>query len=166
MAYAHKFSVGGHEGYLHVGLYPDSGQPGEVFLRMDKEGSTLSGLMEAFAICVSVSLQYWVPLEDLCAKFRFMRFEPSGYTSNRDLSQVHSIIDYLFRWMSKTFLDKEGDGADFWQELRRTWHAAHLKMGEDEFIDDLYSHNAMVSTADISPAPALQEPLVSVAHQG
>lgn len=134
MAYTHKFSVGGHEGYLLVGLYPDSGQPGKIFIRMAKEGSTLSGLMEAFAICISVSLQYGVPLEDLHAKFSFMRFEPSGYTNNRDLPQVYSIIDYLFRWMSKTFLNKEGDGSDFWQELWRTWQAANLRTGEDGFV--------------------------------
>ncbi|MXW84178.1 MAG: intein-containing adenosylcobalamin-dependent ribonucleoside-diphosphate reductase, partial [Rhodothermaceae bacterium] len=164
MAFTHKFSVGGHEGYLHVGLYPESGQPGEIFIRMAKEGSTLSGLMEAFAICVSVSLQYGVPLEDLCAKFSFMRFEPSGYTNNRDLPQVQSIIDYLFRWMSKTFLDKEGDGGDFWQELRKTWQAAHLRMGDDELFDELYVQDAMMSTAGVSPAPTQQTPLVSVAH--
>jgi len=81
-AITHKFDVAGHEGYITVGLYPD-GQPGEIFLKMAKEGSTISGLMDTFATTVSVALQYGVPLHDLVHKFAHVRFEPSGFTSNR-----------------------------------------------------------------------------------
>ncbi len=80
----HKFNVGGHEGYLTIGLYED-GTPGEIFLRMAKEGSTISGLMDAFATAVSLSLQYGVPLKDLVNKFSHLRFEPAGFTTNRDI---------------------------------------------------------------------------------
>ena len=102
----HKFSVGGHEGYLHVGLYPETELPGEIFITMAKEGSTISGLMDAFATSISIALQYGVPLEDLCAKFSYMRFEPSGYTNNRKIPMAMSIMDYIFRYLSLKFLEK------------------------------------------------------------
>ncbi|MCY4159288.1 MAG: intein-containing adenosylcobalamin-dependent ribonucleoside-diphosphate reductase, partial [Bacteroidetes bacterium] len=102
----HKFSVSGHEGYLHVGLYPETKLPGEIFITMAKEGSTISGLMDAFATSISIALQYGVPLEDLCSKFSFMRFEPSGYTNNRKIPMAMSIMDYIFRYLSITFLEK------------------------------------------------------------
>jgi len=102
----HKFSVSGHEGYLHIGLYPETKLPGEIFITMAKEGSTISGLMDAFATSISIALQYGVPLEDLCAKFSFMRFEPSGYTNNRKIPMAMSIMDYIFRYLSITFLEK------------------------------------------------------------
>lgn len=105
-ALTHKFSVSGHEGYLHVGLYPDTKLPGEIFIRMAKEGSTISGLMDALATSISIALQYGVPLEDLCAKFSFMRFEPSGYTNNPKIPMAMSIMDYIFRYLSVTFLDE------------------------------------------------------------
>ncbi len=101
----HKFSIGGHEGYMHVGLY-DNGQPGEIFVRMAKEGSTISGLMDAFATAISLALQHGVPLELLCEKFARTRFEPSGFTGNPELPRATSIMDYIFRWLSKKFLDK------------------------------------------------------------
>jgi ribonucleoside-diphosphate reductase alpha chain len=103
-AVTHKFAVAGHEGYITVGLYED-GKPGELFLTMSKEGSTLSGLMDAFATMVSVSLQYGVPLKDLVKKFSHMRFEPSGFTRNEDIPIAKSIIDYLFRWLGMQFLN-------------------------------------------------------------
>lgn len=105
VALTHKFSVGGHEGYLHVGVYPDSGKPGEIFVRMSKVGSVISGLMDSIATSVSMSLQYGVPLSDLCAKFSYMRFEPSGFTSNKKIPQALSIMDYIFRYLQSEFLE-------------------------------------------------------------
>ena len=99
----HKFSVSGHEGYITVGLFPD-GRPGELFLTMAKEGSTIGGLMDAFGTSVSMSLQYGVPLEDYVRKFSHMRFEPQGYTKNPDIRIAKSLIDYIFRWLGITFL--------------------------------------------------------------
>lgn len=105
-AITHKFSVSGHEGYFTVGLFED-GQPGEIFITMSKEGSTLSGLMDCFATMVSLSLQYGVPLPVLVKKFIHVRFEPSGVTNNRDIRFAKSIIDYIFRWMALKFLPAE-----------------------------------------------------------
>ena len=102
----HKFSISGHEGYLTVGLY-ESGQPGEIFIKMSKEGSTLSGIMDALALSVSMNLQYGVPLEVLVSKFCHSRFEPAGMTGNRDIPMVKSIIDYLGRWLALKFLPRE-----------------------------------------------------------
>ena len=99
----HKFSVAGHEGYITVGLFPD-GRPGELFITMAKEGSTIGGLMDAFGTSVSMSLQYGVPLEDYVRKFSHMRFEPQGYTKNPDIRIAKSLIDYIFRWLGITFL--------------------------------------------------------------
>jgi ribonucleoside-diphosphate reductase alpha chain len=99
----HKFNVSGHEGYITVGLYPD-GRPGELFITMAKEGSTIGGLMDAFGTAVSMSLQYGVPLEDYVRKFSHMRFEPQGYTKNPDIRIAKSLIDYIFRWLGITFL--------------------------------------------------------------
>ena len=103
----HKFSIAGHEGYLHIGLYPDTKMPGEIFITMAKEGSTISGMMDAFATSISIALQYGVPLEDLCAKFSHMRFEPSGFTNNRWIPIAKSIMDYIFRYLSLKFLGME-----------------------------------------------------------
>jgi ribonucleoside-diphosphate reductase alpha chain len=105
-AITHKFSIAGHEGYITVGMYED-GTPGEVFLLMAKEGSTISGLMDAFALAISYALQYGVPLRVLVDKFSHMRFEPAGYTANREIPIAKSIMDYLFRWMASKFLDTE-----------------------------------------------------------
>jgi ribonucleoside-diphosphate reductase alpha chain len=105
-AVTHKFSVGAHEGYLTVGLY-EEGQPGEIFITMAKEGSTVSGLMDSFATAVSLALQYGVPLKVLCDKFSHMRFEPSGWTNNPEIRYAKSIMDYIFRWLAYRFLPKE-----------------------------------------------------------
>jgi ribonucleoside-diphosphate reductase alpha chain len=102
-AITHHFVVGGHEGYLTVGLYPN-GQPGEIFIRMAKEGSTIAGLMECFGTVVSVSLQHGVPLRVLCDKLSHTRFEPSGWTGSAELGYAKSIMDYLFRWLELRFL--------------------------------------------------------------
>jgi ribonucleoside-diphosphate reductase alpha chain len=102
-AIAHKFTVGGHEGYIHVGLY-DTGEPGEIFIRMAKEGSTVSGIMDSFATAVSIALQQGAPLQVLVNKFSRSRFEPSGFTGNPEIPRATSIMDYLFRWLEKEFL--------------------------------------------------------------
>ncbi|TWT91091.1 Vitamin B12-dependent ribonucleotide reductase [Pseudobythopirellula maris] len=99
----HKFSISGHEGYITVGLY-DDGRPGELFITMAKEGSTIGGLMDAFGTSVSMSLQYGVPLSDYVRKFSHMRFEPQGHTKNPDIRIAKSLIDYIFRWLGITFL--------------------------------------------------------------
>jgi ribonucleoside-diphosphate reductase alpha chain len=99
----HKFSIAGHEGYITVGLYP-SGQPGEIFIKMAKEGSTVSGLMDAFATSISLALQHGVPLKVLCEKFAHLRFEPSGWTGNEQIGYAKSLMDYIFRWLNLRFL--------------------------------------------------------------
>jgi ribonucleoside-diphosphate reductase alpha chain len=103
MSVTHKFNIGGHEGYIIVGLYPN-GEPGEIFIKMAKEGSTVSGLMDSFALAVSISLQHGVPLKLLCEKFAHTRFEPSGWSSNPDIGFAKSIMDYIFRWLQMRFL--------------------------------------------------------------
>ncbi len=102
-ALTHKFDVAGHEGYITVGLYED-GQPGEVFITMAKEGSTIGGLMDTVATLVSVSLQYGVPIESLVRKFEHVRFEPSGMTRNREIPIAKSLVDYIFRWLAMEFM--------------------------------------------------------------
>jgi ribonucleoside-diphosphate reductase alpha chain len=105
-AITHKYQVAGHEGYITVGLYPD-GQPGEIFLKMAKEGSTVSGLMDTLATMTSIALQYGVPLRDLVNKFTHVRFEPSGFTGNPEVPIAKSIVDYIFRWMGSRFMSKD-----------------------------------------------------------
>jgi ribonucleoside-diphosphate reductase alpha chain len=102
----HKFSIGGHEGYLTVGMYED-GTPGEIFVTMAKEGSTISGLMDSFATAISYNLQYGVPLKFLVDKFGHVRFEPSGWTGNPTIPYAKSIPDYIFRWLASKFLGTE-----------------------------------------------------------
>jgi ribonucleoside-diphosphate reductase alpha chain len=105
-AITHKFDIAGHEGYITVGLYED-GMPGEIFLVMAKEGSTISGFADAFAQAISYALQYGVPLQELVDKFSHVRFEPSGMTRNPDVRFAKSIVDYIFRWMAAKFLSPE-----------------------------------------------------------
>jgi ribonucleoside-diphosphate reductase alpha chain len=105
-ALTHRFEVGGHEGYITVGLYED-GTPGEIFVKMAKEGSTVSGLTDSFAIAVSFALQYGVPLDFLVNKFAHMRFEPQGFTRNPEIPIAKSIVDYIFRWLGSRFLSVE-----------------------------------------------------------
>ena len=100
----HKFDIAGHEGYITAGMYGD-GQPGEIFITMSKEGSTISGLMDSFATAISMALQYGVPLRVLVDKFSHMRFEPSGFTKNPNIPMAKSIMDYIFRWLASKFLD-------------------------------------------------------------
>jgi ribonucleoside-diphosphate reductase alpha chain len=108
-ALCHKFDIAGHEGYLHVGFYED-GSPGEIFIKMAKEGSTVSGLMDAIGVLTSMALQYGVPLEVLVSKFSHVRFEPSGFTKNPEVPMAKSLLDYVFRFLGTRFLG-EGDGA-------------------------------------------------------
>jgi ribonucleoside-diphosphate reductase alpha chain len=105
-AITHKFDIAGHEGYITVGVY-DDGQPGEIFLVMAKEGSTISGFADAFAQAISYALQYGVPLQALVDKFSHVRFEPSGMTRNPEIRFAKSIVDYIFRWMASKFLSPE-----------------------------------------------------------
>jgi ribonucleoside-diphosphate reductase alpha chain len=99
----HKFRVGEQEGYVTVGLF-DDGRPGEVFITISKEGSTIRGLMDSVAVLTSLALQYGVPLEDLVRKFRGVHFEPQGLTDNPEIPSASSIIDYIFRWLERRFL--------------------------------------------------------------
>jgi len=105
-AITHHFSIAGQEGYLTVGVY-DDGSPGEIFVRMAKEGSTISGLMDSIATLVSLALQHGVPLDVLCAKFSHTRFEPSGWSGSPKIGYATSLMDYLFRWMELKFLKTE-----------------------------------------------------------
>ena len=106
----HKFSINGNEGYLMVGLYAD-GSPGEIFVVMSKEGSTISGLMDAFATSISIALQYGVPLRVLVNKFIHTRFEPAGMTNNPDIRFAKSVVDYIFRYLGLKYLSKEDQDA-------------------------------------------------------
>ena len=99
----HKFNVAGHEGYLTVGLY-DDGQPGELFITMSKEGSTIGGVMDSLGTATSVALQYGVPISSLVSKFSHQRFEPAGMTENADIPFAKSLVDYIFRWLQLRFL--------------------------------------------------------------
>jgi len=116
----HKFSIAGHEGYITVGMFED-GTPGEIFITMSKEGSTISGLMDSFATAISIALQYGVPLKVLVDKFSHARYEPSGFTNNPDIPIAKSITDYIFRWLGKKFLKEEVQGEE----------VGNIKVGED-----------------------------------
>ena len=112
-AVTHKFDIAGHEGYLTIGLFED-GTPGEMFITMAKEGSTIGGLMDSVAALTSISLQYGVPLNALVRKFSHQRFEPSGFTKNPQIGRASSIIDYVFRWIGSQFIP------DFIEKTRGT----------------------------------------------
>ncbi len=112
----HKFAIAGHDGYIHVGMYED-GSAGEIFIRMAKEGSTISGLMDSFATAVSLALQHGVPLKLLVDKFSRTRFEPSGWTGNQDIPRASSIMDYLFRWLEAKFLPEQVQGEQLEMDL-------------------------------------------------
>ncbi len=106
----HKFDIAGHEGYIHVGLYDDA-TPGEIFIKIAKEGSTISGLMDTIGILTSMALQYGVPLDVLVNKFSHVRFEPSGFTKNPEIPIAKSLIDYMFRYLGSKFLDANQQAA-------------------------------------------------------
>ena len=147
-AATHKFSIAGHEGYLTVGMY-DDGQPGEIFLKMAKEGSTVSGLMDTIATMTSIALQYGVPLKALVDKFSHTRFEPSGFTGNREIPIAKSVMDYVFRYLGNKFLADETLAPD---EQEEDAEAAGLQAprvavagGRGSSVDGGY---AMVNQAD------------------
>jgi ribonucleoside-diphosphate reductase alpha chain len=127
----HKFSIGGHEGYLTVGMYED-GTPGELFVVMAKEGSVVSGLMDSFATAVSLALQYGVPLKVLVDKFSHTRFEPSGFTGNPAIPIAKSITDYIFRWLALKFLPADQQTAETMEEaLERPVQAQPQQAGKE-----------------------------------
>jgi len=126
-----KFKVGEYEGYIHVGLF-DDGTPGDIFVDIAKEGTTLAGLMNSFMISVSLGLQYGVPLEVYVSKFSHMRFEPSGMTNDADIRIAKSIVDYIFRWMGKKFLstDQQEEAGILTAEVKARLAAAYSDAGE------------------------------------
>lgn len=141
MSITHKFEIAGHEGYITAGLY-DDGQPGEVFVQMSKEGSTIGGLMDTVATLTSMALQYGVPLEQLVNKFAYQRFEPSGYTRNPNIRTAFSITDYVFRWLGCEFIKgyKEATSPDS--------HQPELAMPE---IAEMEKQAVNRPVADLSP---------------
>jgi ribonucleoside-diphosphate reductase alpha chain len=147
MSVTHKFNIGGHEGYIIVGLYPD-GEPGEIFIKMAKEGSTVSGLMDSFALAVSISLQHGVPLKLLCEKFAHTRFEPSGWSSNPDIGFAKSIMDYIFRWLNLRFLS--GQQQFLFENLR----PKPLATPAPEGIGELSLNGSADPGVGRAPAPA------------
>jgi ribonucleoside-diphosphate reductase alpha chain len=111
--FTHRFVLGGeHKGYVTVGLYPD-GRVGEIFAKMNDQGTTVSGFIDAWAISVSMLLQLGMPLAEICAKFKSMRFEPSGFSDNPDINFAHSPIDYIAQWLEGRFVD-----TDLWGQRR------------------------------------------------
>ena len=163
MSVTHKFNIGGHEGYITVGLYPN-GEPGELFIKMAKEGSTVSGLMDSFALAVSIALQHGVSLRLLCEKFEHMRFEPSGWSSNSDIGFAKSIMDYSFRWLHLRFLS--GQQQLLFDNLRpKSWPAPEGVGDLNGSIDpgvgrppspaagSIHAANALASMIDMGDAP-------------
>ncbi len=143
----HKFKVGDHEGYITVGLYPD-GEPGELFVTMAKEGSTVSGLMDSFALAVSIALQHGVPLKLFCEKFAHTRFEPSGWSGNADIGYAKSIMDYIFRWLQLRFLT--GQQQFLFENLRPKLSAASGQLPE---VGDMNGSSNSVAPGR-APSPA------------
>ncbi len=165
-AFTHKFDIAGHEGYLTVGLFDDH-QPGELFVTMAKEGSTIGGLMDSIGALTSMALQYGVPLEALVRKFAHQRFEPSGYTKNPDIRNASSITDYVFRWMAHQFIpgyreamkpspQQELDIPGLTEELKKNVNrpVADLPLSDDaEVINLEASEKTSGGTATASPSP-------------
>jgi ribonucleoside-diphosphate reductase alpha chain len=161
----HKFDIAGHEGYITVGMYED-GTPGEIFVSMSKQGSTISGLMDSFATAISYALQYGVPVKFLVDKFAHMRFEPSGFTKNPQIPYAKSIVDYLFRWLASKFLDEQakheagvinasspalpdqGEGGRKVTALPHTGHVGDISDGKDSSL-----RQAFINQADAPPCP-------------
>jgi len=159
----HKFKVGDHEGYITVGLYPN-GEPGELFITMAKEGSTVSGLVDSFALAVSIALQHGVPLKLFCEKFAHTRFEPSGWSGNPDIGYAKSIMDYIFRWLQLRFLT--GQQQMLFENLRPKLAAASgqlPEMGEANGVTAeagsrksgaVHAADALSSIVDLGDAPS------------
>ncbi len=151
-AITHKFDIAGHEGYITVGLFED-GQPGEIFLVMAKEGSTISGFADAFAQAISYALQYGVPLQALVDKFSHVRFEPSGMTRNQEIRFAKSIVDYIFRWLATKFLSPEAQ-----------FHAG-VNGKEMEEGNGLQSAAPLNEATAGAPAPAKATPFSTIQNQ-
>jgi ribonucleoside-diphosphate reductase alpha chain len=145
MEVGRKFKVGEYEGYIHVGLF-DDGTPGDIFVDIAKEGTTLAGLMNSFMISVSLGLQYGVPLEVYVSKFSHMRFEPSGMTNDADIRIAKSIVDYIFRWMGKKFLstDQQEEAGILTAEVKQRLAAAYTEAGD---------HASAAETMGVNVAP-------------
>ncbi len=149
----HKFSIEGHEGYITVGKF-DDGTPGELFVTMAKEGSTLSGMMDAFATSVSLLFQYGVPLSHLVEKFGYMRFEPAGWTGNPEIGMAKSIVDYVFRWLGHRFLSAE---EKTYMGLTRTSEIIADPLAQQERLEQIVSITPPPITENFtiaSPSPA------------
>jgi ribonucleoside-diphosphate reductase alpha chain len=162
MSLTHKFEIAGHEGYITAGLYPD-GQPGEVFVQMSKEGSTIGGLMDTVATLTSMALQYGVPLEQLVNKFAYQRFEPSGYTRNPNIRTAFSITDYVFRWLGCEFIKgyREATSPDS--------HQGELPMPEIEQMEKQAVNRPVPElsvTADPAPRPDRVKTALGTAYMG
>ncbi len=155
-AITHKFDISGHEGYVTVGLFED-GQPGEIFLVMAKEGSTISGFADAFAQAISYALQYGVPLQALVDKFSHVRFEPSGMTKNPDVRFAKSIVDYIFRWMASKFLSPE---AQFRAGVNNRDEAVYVEASEIPA-----PRATQTTTAKVSPTGAIVPSLTTIQNQ-
>ena len=145
MSVTHKFNIGGHEGYIIVGLYPD-GEPGEIFIKMAKEGSTVSGLMDSFALAISVSLQHGVPLKLFCEKFAHTRFEPAGWSNNPDIGFAKSIMDYIFRWLQLRFLT--GQQQFLFESLRPKSMGDATRPPAEGITEDLNADTGLRTTND------------------
>jgi ribonucleoside-diphosphate reductase alpha chain len=155
MSVTHKFKVGDHEGYITVGLYPN-GEPGELFVKMAKEGSTVSGLMDSFSLAVSIGLQYGVPLKLFCEKFAHTRFEPSGWTTNPEIGYAKSIMDYIFRWLESRFLT--GQQQMLFDNLRpKSWPAPASESGGEmgSGLESLRTENREPRSGPVHAADAL-----------
>jgi ribonucleoside-diphosphate reductase alpha chain len=153
----HKFSVAGHEGYITVGMYED-GTPGEIFLTMAKEGSVISGLMDAFATAISLALQYGVPLEKLVEKFSYTRFQPSGFTNNPQIPIATSIVDYIFRWLGAKFLHESPPPAEPLEGDSVLAEASPIEAGVQGGVDATISpHGRGAVTTDWSKLIRLQQ---------
>ena len=143
-AIIHKFDIGGQDGYLTVGLYPN-GTPGELFITMSKEGSTLGGLMDSFAVMVSMALQYGVPLADIARKLKGQRFEPAGFTGNAEIPSCTSVVDYIFQWLERRFLSLNVPTAPWIDNYSRGWGIPTL------WVDKL--PGKIVREQEVSEAP-------------
>jgi ribonucleoside-diphosphate reductase alpha chain len=152
----HKFDIAGHEGYITVGMYED-GTPGEIFVQMSKQGSTISGLMDSFATAISYTLQYGVPLKFLVDKFAHMRFEPSGFTKNPQIPYAKSIVDYLFRWLASKFLDEQARHEigviESSAALPRSESASQAPVATLHDGKDSNLRQAFINQADAPPCP-------------
>ncbi len=159
-SFTHKFNVGGHEGYLNVGFYPDTMRPGETFITVAKEGSTFSGLLDTIATLISVCLQSGVPLKVLVRKFKDMRFDPSGFTGNENIPTAKSVVDYVFRYLGMKYLSKEDREEIFGQEFAAMPEFAERVLEVKNQTDSL-----LAGLVTDSPTPLSETTEASERHQ-